>query len=304
MTLTDEGQAMKAALTNPNVQAVLDTVADVEGASQGYFTEFGGGRLKDLSEHPNKLYPFTQTDGTKNTTSAAGRYQFTHDTWTDIVRNTGVDDFQARSQDIGAVYLMKRAGALDDIIRGDFDSGFKKLGPVWAGMPSSPYKQPKRSDSFLDSSLTRNLLAAFEKAKVGGTLPDELPSVLAKPTDAPAGGGMAPTSQEILMNALRDGQFPASSSASPSPPESREIIDIQPTALQRVQQVQEPVLLREPENTSVDAFEDRLLSGAIQGGMNDARREAESRFFGEETPPNIELPKALERAIGRVTALL
>ena len=45
--------------------------------NNGYNTLFGGDQFSDFSDHPRILKEFTETNGKKNKTSAAGRYQFT-----------------------------------------------------------------------------------------------------------------------------------------------------------------------------------------------------------------------------------
>lgn len=133
-------------LDNPNVRRFLDYIAQSEGTNEhGYRTAFGGGVIEDLSRHPGKRYKFTQTDGKANTTTAAGRYQFLSSTWNRLSNKYGFSDFGPESQDLGAIALLADAGALDDVVNGDFTSAIEKSGATWASLPSSPYAQPKRS---------------------------------------------------------------------------------------------------------------------------------------------------------------
>ena len=144
------------ALGNPNVQKFLHVLSSAEGtakSSDPYRVAFGGGQIDDLSEHPNIRAGFTQTDGRKNFTTAAGKYQFLKSTWDDLANKYGLDDFGPQNQDRGAVALLARNGALDDIVNGDFKSAVQKSGSTWASLPSSPYAQNKRSDSFIDDAL-------------------------------------------------------------------------------------------------------------------------------------------------------
>ena len=132
---------------NPNVKRILDAIAQAEGTTEyGYNTMFGGTKFDDLSSHPNQLKPFTQTDGKENYSSAAGRYQFINPTWQDVSKQLGLKDFGPESQDAAAVYLIERAGALDDVLNGDFKAATDKLGGTWASLPSSNYAQPKKSE--------------------------------------------------------------------------------------------------------------------------------------------------------------
>ena len=132
---------------DPKIRTWLDAIAQAEGTSKhGYNTMFGGTKFDDLSAHPNKKVPFTQTDGKENLSSAAGRYQFINPTWQDVSKQLGLTDFSPESQDAAAVFLMQRAGALDDIMAGNDEAAMNKLGSTWASLPSSNYPQPKRSE--------------------------------------------------------------------------------------------------------------------------------------------------------------
>ncbi|EKN4147389.1 glycoside hydrolase family 104 protein [Yersinia enterocolitica] len=134
---------------DPNVRQYLEVLSKAEGtasyANSGYNTMFGGDQFYDSSDHPRQLKEFTQTDGTKNKTSAAGRYQFTSGSWDDAVKALNLTDFSPRSQDLAALFLIQRAGQLENVTNGNFADATSGLGGVWASLPSSNYAQPKRS---------------------------------------------------------------------------------------------------------------------------------------------------------------
>ncbi|HCQ9935380.1 TPA: hypothetical protein OMR11_002731 [Acinetobacter baumannii] len=136
-------------LGSPNVQKMLDLIANAEGVQHGYNTLFGNERFDDLSRHPNISKEFTQTDGKKNRTNAAGRYQFMKDTWDDVSKQLGLKDFSPRNQDIAAVALLARNGALPSVLKGDLKTAVQKSGGTWASLPSSNYPQKKRTWSDL-----------------------------------------------------------------------------------------------------------------------------------------------------------
>ncbi|MGQ1340865.1 hypothetical protein ACT4X4_03095 [Acinetobacter baumannii] len=138
-------QELERALNNPNVRKILDVIASSEGVKHGYNTIFGNERTEDLKAHPNIRKEFTQTDGKKNTTTAAGRYQFLKGTWDRVSKRYGLNDFSPKNQDLAAVALILGRGALGDVIKGDFTKAIGKLGGEWASLPSSPYAQPKKS---------------------------------------------------------------------------------------------------------------------------------------------------------------
>ncbi|CNF78806.1 glycoside hydrolase family 24 protein [Yersinia enterocolitica] len=134
---------------DPNVRQYLEVLSKAEGtasyANSGYNTMFGGDQFYDSSDHPRQLKDFTQTDGTKNKTSAAGRYQFTSSSWDDAAKALNLTDFSPRSQDLAALFLIQRAGQLENVTNGNFADATNGLGGVWASLPSSNYAQPKCS---------------------------------------------------------------------------------------------------------------------------------------------------------------
>lgn len=138
-------QELEKALSNPNVRKMLDVIAGAEGVKHGYNTLFGNERTEDLRSHPNIKKEFTQTDGKKNSTTAAGRYQFLKGTWDKVSKKYGLTDFSPKNQDLAAVALILGRGALGDVMKGDFTKAVGKLGGEWASLPSSNYAQPKKS---------------------------------------------------------------------------------------------------------------------------------------------------------------
>ena len=137
---------LEQALQNPNVRKFLDLISYTEGTQgNGYRTAFGGGKLSHLNDHPRYLKSFRQTDGKSNQTSAAGRYQFVRKTWDGVARQYGLRDFSPQNQDLGAVALLFQRGAIPALLKGDYQAAIRKTGDEWASLPSSNYKQNKRS---------------------------------------------------------------------------------------------------------------------------------------------------------------
>lgn len=137
---------LEQALQNPNVRKFLDLISYTEGTQgNGYRTAFGGGKLSHLNDHPRYLKSFRQTDGKSNKTSAAGRYQFVRKTWDGVARQYGLRDFSPQNQDLGAVALLFQRGAIPALLKGDYQTAIRKTGDEWASLPSSNYKQNKRS---------------------------------------------------------------------------------------------------------------------------------------------------------------
>lgn len=131
------------AITNPYVRAVLDMLAQAEiGADSanggGYDVAFGlNKRFSSYDAHPGTRESYTDKQGKKRTSTAAGRYQFLESTAKDLSKRYGFSDFSPQTQDKMAIALMMDVGALDDIMRGDIDAALPKLGKRWASLPTS-----------------------------------------------------------------------------------------------------------------------------------------------------------------------
>lgn len=150
-------------LDDPNVQAFLSMLRDAEGTTQTgdpYRTRFGGAvdEKLDLNGYPTFVKKeFTQTDGKKNKSGATGAYQFLEKTWKGLANEYGFDDFSPRTQDLGAIALLKQNGALPHILNGDFSKAIQKSNSTWASLPGSPYAQHTRSMDFVNNSLNKGL---------------------------------------------------------------------------------------------------------------------------------------------------
>lgn len=135
-------------LKDPNVRRYLDLLAFTEGTEKhGYHTKFGGGKIDDLTWHPNVNWDRTG-DGP---TSATGRYQFLKGTWGEQAKKLGLKDFGPESQDLAAVSLIMQRGAIEDILNGDVDSANRKLSKEWASLPynNSPHQKQKTTEEVL-----------------------------------------------------------------------------------------------------------------------------------------------------------
>jgi lysozyme len=141
---------------DPNVGAFLQMIRAGEGTAgaDGYRTLYGGGLVDHLADHPRERV--TRPLGGKLITStAAGAYQFLERTWDEVAAALELPDFSPASQDIAAVYLIRRRGALADVRAGRFEAAVAKCAREWASLPGSPYGQPTKS---LDQA--RNVYAA------------------------------------------------------------------------------------------------------------------------------------------------
>lgn len=296
-TVEKRRERLLGLIDNPNVRTMLDLIAASEGVAHGYNTGFGNTVLDALEDHPRELKPFTETSGRRNLTSAAGRYQFLAGTWDDVAPRIGASDFMPENQDLAAVYLMQRRGALDAVLEGDYSAAISKLGREWASLPSSPYAQPKRSQEFVDDFLTsRNAeRTAPEPAPPGA------PDVTATPLGGIAELMRNPANIEDELAARVRDLFAQRTSESEQ--QAREQVQTEPEpevppAIEAITRMQSDArALPEPEDGPT--WEDELMASAVDAEADNLRQNAVGRFFGDPNITRVRLPKALEDAINR-----
>lgn len=143
----------------PNRAGILHMIRAAEGtdAPDGYRALFGfhptlrSTRLFDngFARHPNIRFPFTQTDGKVNYSTAAGAYQFIFPTWQYVSDRIGAPDFSPAWQDEAALSLIEvECAALEDVDAGDVEAAILKMGGQWASLPSARYPQTRRTLDF------------------------------------------------------------------------------------------------------------------------------------------------------------
>ena len=149
-----------ALLDHPNVRAGLQAIQAAEGTAKAkdpYSVGFGFSKIGSLDKHPGKSVGFTQTNGKKNRTTAAGAYQFLSGTWKSVASKLGLKDFGPINQDIGALSLIDQAGALGNLVAGDIAGVASKVNGIWASLPGAPYAQPTRSMNFVQAAFDKSL---------------------------------------------------------------------------------------------------------------------------------------------------
>lgn len=133
-----------------NMAAFLDMLGfsegstTVAGSDDGYNVNVGGKLFTGYDRHP-RIVVLTRW----GLSDAAGRYQIMAavpgkirtDTWDWASRACGVKDFSPPSQDIVAAYLVKRRGALADLLAGRFAEAVRKCRQEWASLPGAGYGQ-------------------------------------------------------------------------------------------------------------------------------------------------------------------
>jgi muramidase (phage lysozyme) len=147
--MSDLRQRYESLLQRPEVRSLLNTIRYAEGTpgDAGYQTMFGGSKFDTSKgwQHPNKAI---SSGG--YTSTAAGAYQFLQPTWQGTAKALGLTQFDPKSQDLAALYLIdKKRGALEPFLKGEkFGTVINKLAPEWAALPTSGggsyYGQPSK----------------------------------------------------------------------------------------------------------------------------------------------------------------
>lgn len=125
---------------NPNVRAFLRAIRFGEGTSDadGYRRLVGGGEFGSFHDHPRER---RYIERYKVWSTAAGAYQFIAGTWDEMRKLYALPDFSPESQDLAAIGLIHRRGALQDVLAGRIESAIAKCAKEWASLPGSPYGQ-------------------------------------------------------------------------------------------------------------------------------------------------------------------
>jgi muramidase (phage lysozyme) len=149
-----------------NVLAFLDMIAVSEGTDDGrqatkdggYDVLVGGKLFSSYKTHPGILTRLRP--GLSST--AAGRYQFLKRTWDEIAKAYQLRDFSPENQDRGAIALLRRRKALEDVKSGRWEDAMAKAAKEWASIPGAGYGQHEQKPE--------RLRMAY--AKAGGTFAD------------------------------------------------------------------------------------------------------------------------------------
>ncbi len=145
LVIAQQSRATKSiAKANPyrNLRAFLTMIQYAEGTlgSNAYRTLFGGQLFSSYAKHPD----IAITRG-GITSTAAGAYQILFSTWKAIKHAIGLEDFSPASQDRAAIELIRRRGAVADILAGRFETAVEKCRKEWASLPGAGYGQREQS---------------------------------------------------------------------------------------------------------------------------------------------------------------
>ena len=125
-----------------NLKAFLFMIQYSEGTygANAYRTLYGGGLFDNYNGHPG----IAVTKGNL-TSTAAGAYQILYRTWVTLQTALNLPDFSPFSQDRGAIELIRRRGALDDVMSGRLSVAIDKCRKEWASLPNAGYGQREQS---------------------------------------------------------------------------------------------------------------------------------------------------------------
>lgn len=142
MTPAELRAQCETALLSTNLRAFMAVIRAGEGTSDadGYRRHYGGRLFDGYADHPRVAIKAGQW-----TSTAAGAYQFLSATWSEAAKALALPDFSPPSQDLAAVFLIRRRGALVDAMQGRLDEAIAKCAKEWASLPGSPYGQPTRT---------------------------------------------------------------------------------------------------------------------------------------------------------------
>jgi muramidase (phage lysozyme) len=129
-----------------NLRAFLTMIQYAEGTygKDAYRVLFGGGLFTGYNRHPD--IAITRSG---YTSTAAGAYQILFHTWVTIQLALGLQDFSPPSQDKAAIELVRRRGALEDVLAGRLETAVEKCRKEWASLPGAGYGQREQSFAIL-----------------------------------------------------------------------------------------------------------------------------------------------------------
>lgn len=142
MSPADLRAQCETALLSTNLRAFLAVIRAGEGTSDadGYRRHYGGRLFDGYADHPR-----VAIKAGRWTSTAAGAYQFLSRTWDEAAKALALPDFSPASQDLAAVFLIRRRGALVAAMQGRLDEAIAGCAKEWASLPGSPYGQPTRT---------------------------------------------------------------------------------------------------------------------------------------------------------------
>jgi muramidase (phage lysozyme) len=151
-------QDLLDAYRNANVLAFLHVIREGESSQDdsAYRMLVFGGFFDSFADHPrihkdlvtHEVVPDWRNHPGK-TSSAAGAPQITETTWDSVAKEYGFADFSPQCQDLAAIALIARRGALSDVIAGRLYAAIRKLTQEWTSL-AIPKRQEAAAQVFLE----------------------------------------------------------------------------------------------------------------------------------------------------------
>lgn len=142
-------QVCATALRSSNMKAFLRVIRAGETSQEdkAFTTLVGNTQFSSLADHPRKTVWIRSL---QLYSTAAGAYQFLARTWDECAKALELPDFSPASQDLAAVFLIRRRKALEAVLAGNVERAIALCAREWASLPGSPYGQPvKKLDECL-----------------------------------------------------------------------------------------------------------------------------------------------------------
>ena len=136
-----------------NLNAFLDMIAFSEigqallaKSDDGYNVLAGGKLFTSYADHPHVKVDIPRLN---IYSTAAGRYQLIWNTWQSCKCSLDLSDYSPICQDLSAVLLVRKRGALSHIESGDISKAITLCSKEWGSFPGSPYGQGENKMSAL-----------------------------------------------------------------------------------------------------------------------------------------------------------
>lgn len=125
-----------------NLKAFLLMIQFAEGTigPNAYRTLYGGSLFSDYSTHPNIAITKWGI-----TSTGCGAYGFLYRTWIELQAALQLPDFSPASQNRAVIELIRRKGALPDVLEGRIEQAIYKCRKIWASFPGAGYGQSEKS---------------------------------------------------------------------------------------------------------------------------------------------------------------
>lgn len=150
-------------------KALNDSLAYAEGtrghSKDGYDVAFSFKIFRSCAQHPRVVY--CQGGLCSN---ASGRYQFLDRTWDGVARAISATDFEPKSQELGAEYLVTKVRRVNipstrGLTATELSQALRKLSWEWASLPPGRYGQPTKTERQMWADYSANVAAALDAGR-------------------------------------------------------------------------------------------------------------------------------------------